>query len=129
MKIQALVLALSAAALMACTTTSGDSQPDRDRGDRPRGIVGEWEVKPDDSILTCTLIVKRGSRRGEGSASDRGCIAQDGLGFVRNWKREDGRIKFFAIGNEEVLTVRRSGPDTFRGRLTRSDRRVTLTRK
>lgn len=128
MKTQAFLLALTAAMLMACTT-SGDSKPDRDRGDRPRGIVGEWELKRDDSILSCTLIVKRGSRRGEGDASERGCIAYDGVGFVRKWKREDGRIKFFAIGNDEVLVVRRSGPDTFRGRLTRSDQRVTLTRK
>ncbi|MEM8663553.1 MAG: hypothetical protein AAGF49_05450 [Pseudomonadota bacterium] len=86
-------------------------------------------MKPVDSIVSCTLIIEPGNGRGEGTARDRGCIAYDGLGFVRRWERNEGRIDFYAIGSERVLTVRRAGRNELRGRLTRSDRRVILTRR
>ncbi|MEO1102234.1 MAG: hypothetical protein AAFW98_00645 [Pseudomonadota bacterium] len=123
-------LALPALALLltACTTTT-PTTPVSDEPQR-RGIAGEWTLKADDSILSCRFVIDPGGGRGEGRATDFGCIDLDGFaGFIRRWERRDGRILFYRFAQDRpVARVRLVGRNELRGRLVPSGREITLTR-
>ncbi len=119
---------LMAAGLAGCTATIETTRP-AGPPPPPRGIAGEWAVNGDDFLGTCILNLQPGNGRGEGRVRTRNCLAFDGLGFVNRWERGDGRIDFYAFVNERILTVRRAGPDRFRGRLARTGGRVVMRRR
>lgn len=127
MAARALTIGAASLAIAACTTTNEETTAEA--VSPAAQIAGMWGVTPENSISTCTLIVEDSTHdESAGRVRDRGCIGLDGLGFVQTWRVSEGRIDFYALTNEHVLTVSEWDRGAFRGRLVRTDRPVVLTR-
>jgi len=127
-------LILISCMLAACNTTStspGDAPSNSDGTPAvERGIVGEWNFKATDSVLSCRLKVSGKNDNREGSATGFGCIGLDEFLMVNRWKRERGTVEFFRLGDDRpVAAVYRVSKDEFRGELLPSGREVVLTRR
>ncbi|MCV0424082.1 MAG: hypothetical protein K5905_01285 [Roseibium sp.] len=95
-----------------------------------RGIVGEWNFKATDSVLSCRIKVSGSDDDQEGNATDYGCIGLDNFFMVRRWKRERGTIEFYRFAYDTpVASVYRVNRDEFRGELLPSGREIVLTRR
>lgn len=120
--------------LAACNTTStgpGVSPSPRDQ-DQPveYGIVGEWNFKATDSVLSCRIKVSGNNDDQEGNATDYGCIGMDDFFMIRRWKRDRGTIEFFRLADDKpVASVYRVNRDEFRGELLPKGREIVLTRR
>lgn len=120
--------------LAACNTTSTSPGGAPLGSDAPpaveRGIVGEWNFKATDSVLSCRLKVSGKNDNREGTATGFGCIGLDEFLMVNKWKRERGTVEFFRLGDDRpVAAVYRVSRDEFRGELLPSGREVVMTRR
>ncbi|MES0882854.1 AprI/Inh family metalloprotease inhibitor [Roseibium sp. SCP14] len=120
--------------LAACNTTSTSPGVAPSPGDQDRpvefGIVGEWNLKATDSVLSCRIKVSGNNDDKEGNATDFGCIGLDNFFMIRRWKRDRGTIEFFRLADDTpVASVYRVNRDEFRGELLPSGREIVLTRR
>lgn len=122
---------VGAACLLAACVTTTSTTSSEPRQDRPSGgaIVGEWNLKATDSVLSCRVRVSPG--RGGGSATDFGCIGLDNFAMIRRWERGGGGgVAFYRFAYDDpVARVRRVDRNEFRGRLLPSGREIVLTRR
>lgn len=120
--------------LAACNATSTSPGDAPSGSDGPpaaeRGIVGEWNFKATDSVLSCRLKISGKNDNREGNATGFGCIGLDEFLMVNKWKRERGTVEFFRLGDDRpVAAVYRVSRDAFRGELLPSGRDVVMTRR
>lgn len=132
---QALIALIFVSSMLAAcntTSTSPGGSPSGSDGTPAgeRGIVGEWNFKATDSVLSCRLKVSGKNDNREGNATGFGCIGFDEFLMVNKWKRERGTVEFFRLGDDRpVAAVYRVSRDEFRGELLPSGREVVMTRR
>ena len=133
MRYRLVSLILVSSFLAACNTTSTSpdrSPPGQDTPAEARGIVGEWNFKATDSVLSCRVKVSGQNSDREGNATDFGCIGLDDFFMIRRWKRERGTIEFYRLADDKpVASLYRVSRDEFRGELLPSGREAVLTRR
>lgn len=134
MKVRFAFLISSSLLLAACNTSSTGSgipsAPDSDAPTVERGIVGEWNLKETDSVLSCRVKVSGKNQDREGRATGYGCIGLDNFLMVDRWKREKGRVEFYSFAYDgPVASVYRVSRDEFQGELLPSGRDIIMKRR